>query len=92
MEDNTVEFETKNSDLSEVMDTDVSGGTMAFIQTNAAAMGVFALAGVGLYSVVKWVYDKVKEKSNRHDKMTIKEKIQKKREKKKSEITKENES
>lgn len=88
MEDNTVEFETKNSDLSEVMDTDVSGGTMAFIQTNAAAMGVFALAGVGLYSVVKWVYDKVK----REDKMTIKEKNQKKREKKKSEITKENES
>lgn len=90
MEDNNVTFEGNDSDLSDVMDTDVSGGTMAFIQTNAAAIGVFALAGVGLYSAVKWAHDKIKEKmSNKPKKMTIKEKIQKKKEEKQKENTKE---
>lgn len=81
-----------NGDLNEVMDTNVSGGTLEFVKDNAAAGTVLILAGVGAYNIAKKVVNTIKSKipakKDKPAKPTLKERIQaRKTEKKKEEKT-----
>lgn len=88
---------TESGDLNEVMDTNVSGGTLEFVKDNAAVGTVFILAGIGAYNVGKKIVTKIKskipEKKDKPMKPTLKERIQaRKTEKKKEEKTPEKEA
>lgn len=68
---------TESGDLNEVMDTNVSGGTLEFVKDNAAAWTVLILAGIGAYNVGKKIVTKIKskipEKKDKPAKPTLKE-------------------
>lgn len=78
---------TESGDLSEVMDTNVSGGTLEFVKDNAAASAVVALAIIGAYNIGKRIVFAVKRKISEKNpaKPTLKERLKRKAGKKKEE-------
>lgn len=76
-ENENVTTETTGENLGDVMDTNVSGGTLEFVKANAGAIGILALAGYGAYTGVKkgvaFIKSKIPAKEDK--KPTLKERL-----------------
>ena len=63
--------------LDDVMDTNVSGGTMEFVKENATGIAILCMAGYGAYQAgkkgVNWIKSKIPAKDP--NKQTLKERL-----------------
>lgn len=70
-----VKVEAEN--LDDVMDTNVSGGTLEFVKENATGIAILCMAGYGAYQAgkkgVTWIKSKIPAKDP--EKLTLKQKL-----------------
>lgn len=92
-ENENVREETQTNDLGDVIDTDVSGGTLEFVKENAAGLAVIIMAGYGCYFAIKNGVNFIKSKIPARDpEKTILKRQKRSAKKKMNAETPENES
>lgn len=76
-ENENVTTETTATSMDEVMDTNISGGSLEFVKENAAGLAVIAMAGYGAYTGCKKIVTFIKSKIPAKDpeKLTLKQKL-----------------
>lgn len=68
--------ETPTEGLDEVMDTNVSGGTLEFVKENATGIAILCMAGYGVYQAGKkglnWIKSKLPSKDPEKQRLAAK--------------------